>query len=61
MPASGAIELSSVAAWAIAAVCAVAVVTDLRRTSNGGIEATWRANLGGSCVEDGKFTAIPQE
>ena len=38
-----------------------AVVTDLRRTSNGGIEATWRANLGGSCVEDGKFTAIPQE
>jgi hypothetical protein len=38
-----------------------AVVTDLRRTSNGGIEATWKANLGGSCVEDGRFTAIPQE
>lgn len=38
-----------------------AVVTDLRRTSNGGIEATWKANLGGSCVEDGKFTAIPQQ
>lgn len=38
-----------------------AVVTDLRRTSNGGIEATWKANLGGSCVEDGRFTAIPQQ
>jgi len=36
-------------------------VTDLRRTSNGGVEGTWRANLGGSCVEEGRFTAITQQ
>jgi hypothetical protein len=37
------------------------VLTDLRRTSNGGIEGTWRADLGGSCTEDGRFSAITQQ
>lgn len=36
-------------------------ITDLRRLSNGGIEGTWRANLGGSCIEEGRFAAISQE
>lgn len=36
-------------------------VTDLRRNSNGGVEGTWRANLGGSCTEEGRFSAISQE
>jgi hypothetical protein len=36
-------------------------VTDLRRNSNGGVEGTWRANFGNSCIEEGRFSAITQE
>lgn len=36
-------------------------ITDLRRTSNGGIQATWTADLGGGCTETGNFAAVNQE
>ena len=36
-------------------------VTDLRRTSNGGLQATWTADLGSGCTETGNFAAISQQ
>lgn len=36
-------------------------ISDLRRTSNGGIELAWTAPLGNGCVETGTFSAAPQQ
>lgn len=36
-------------------------VSDLRRTSNGGIELAWTANLGNGCTETGTFSGVPQQ
>lgn len=36
-------------------------ITDLRKTSNGGFQATWTADLGKGCTETGNFAAINQE
>jgi hypothetical protein len=38
-----------------------ATITDLRKTSNGGIQASWTADLGSGCTENGNFAAINQE
>lgn len=35
-------------------------VTDMRRTSNGGIELAWTADLGNGCTETGSFSGVPQ-
>jgi hypothetical protein len=36
-------------------------ISDLRRTSNGGIELAWTAPLGNGCVETGTFSGVPQQ
>ncbi|MEO8487607.1 MAG: hypothetical protein ABI585_14860 [Betaproteobacteria bacterium] len=36
-------------------------VRDLRRTSNGGIELAWTADLGNGCTETGSFSGVPQQ
>ncbi|HET9339981.1 MAG TPA: hypothetical protein VFQ55_13340 [Casimicrobiaceae bacterium] len=36
-------------------------ISDLRRTSNGGIELAWTANLGNGCTETGSFSGVPQQ
>ncbi len=36
-------------------------ITDMRRTSNGGIELAWTAPLGSGCTETGKFSGVPQQ
>ena len=36
-------------------------ITDLRKTSNGGVQASWTADLGDDCTESGNFTAVNQE
>ena len=36
-------------------------VSDMRRTSNGGIELAWTANLGNGCTETGTFSGVPQQ
>jgi len=36
-------------------------ISDLRRTSNGGIEVAWAAPLGNGCVETGTINAGPQQ
>lgn len=36
-------------------------ITDLRKTSNGGLQASWTADLGNGCAETGNFAAINQE
>jgi hypothetical protein len=36
-------------------------ISDLRRTSNGGIELSWTAPLGNGCVETGIFSGVPQQ
>jgi hypothetical protein len=35
-------------------------ISDLRRTSNAGIEVAWTAPLGNGCVETGTISAVPQ-
>ncbi|MFO1282198.1 MAG: hypothetical protein U1F51_06950 [Burkholderiales bacterium] len=35
-------------------------ISDLRRTSNDGIELAWVANLGNGCTETGSFSGVPQ-
>lgn len=35
-------------------------ISDMRRTSNGGIELAWTANLGNGCTETGSFSGVPQ-
>jgi hypothetical protein len=35
-------------------------ISDLRRTSNGGIELAWTAPLGNGCTETGTFSGVPQ-
>ena len=37
------------------------VISDLRRTSNGGIEYAWTADLGNGCTETGTFSGVPQQ
>ena len=36
-------------------------ISDMRRTSNGGIELAWTAPLGNGCVETGTFSGTPQQ
>lgn len=36
-------------------------ISDLRRTSNGGIELAWTASLGNGCTENGSFSGVPQQ
>lgn len=36
-------------------------ISDMRRTSNGGIELAWTANLGNGCTETGTFSGVPQQ
>ena len=36
-------------------------ITDMRRTSNGGIELAWVADLGEGCTETGTFSGVPQQ
>lgn len=36
-------------------------IADMRRTSNGGIELAWTANLGSGCIETGSFSGVPQQ
>ena len=36
-------------------------ISDLRRTSNGGIELAWVADLGNGCTETGSFSGVPQQ
>lgn len=36
-------------------------ISDIRRTSNGGIELAWTADLGSSCTETGTFSGVPQQ
>ena len=36
-------------------------ITDMRRTSNGGIELAWTAPLGNGCTETGTFSGVPQQ
>ena len=36
-------------------------ISDMRRTSNGGIELAWTAPLGNGCVETGTFSGVPQQ
>jgi hypothetical protein len=36
-------------------------ISDMRRTSNGGIEPAWTANLGNGCTETGTFSGVPQQ
>lgn len=36
-------------------------ISDMRRTSNGGIELAWTADLGSGCVEAGTFSGVPQQ
>lgn len=36
-------------------------ISDIRRTSNGGIELAWIAPLGGGCTETGTFSGVPQQ
>lgn len=36
-------------------------ITDMRRTSNGGIELAWTAPLGNGCIETGTFSGTPQQ
>jgi len=36
-------------------------ISDMRRTSNGGIELAWVADLGQSCIETGTFSGVPQQ
>ena len=36
-------------------------ISDMRRTSNGGIELAWTAPLGNGCVETGIISAVPQQ
>ena len=36
-------------------------ISDMRRTSNGGIELSWVADLGNGCTETGIFSGTPQQ
>jgi hypothetical protein len=36
-------------------------ISDVRRTSNGGIELAWTSPLGNGCVETGTFSGVPQQ
>lgn len=36
-------------------------ISDMRRTSNGGIELAWTSPLGKGCIETGTFSGVPQQ
>ena len=45
----------------VGGVEATVSITDMRRTSNGGIELAWTAPLGNGCTETGTFSGVPQQ